>query len=70
MLELLALLLPIAAASGWYAAKQHYTKPDRFEPVQPLTRAYYRGLNYLLNEKTDQAIDVFAGLLEKDFATV
>jgi lipopolysaccharide biosynthesis regulator YciM len=69
MLELLAFLLPIAAASGWYAARQHYTRKFLLDHARPLTRAYCRGLNYLLNEKTDQAIDVFADLLEKDFGT-
>jgi lipopolysaccharide biosynthesis regulator YciM len=70
MLELLAFLLPIAAASGWYAARRHYTKKYLSDHGKPLTRAYYRGLNYLLNEKTDKAIDVFAGLLETDLDTV
>ncbi|HYE34538.1 lipopolysaccharide assembly protein LapB [Methylocaldum sp.] len=70
MLELLALLLPIAAASGWYAARQHFTKKYLLNQAQPLRRAYCRGLNYLLNEKTDKAIDVFADILERDCETI
>lgn len=70
MLEFLALLLPVAAASGWYAAKRHYTRRYFADHARPLTRAYCKGLNYLLNEKTDKAIDAFADILEKDYDTI
>jgi lipopolysaccharide biosynthesis regulator YciM len=66
MLDLLAFLLPIAALSGWRAAKRHYTRKHRLDRAQ----AYSRGLNYLLNEKTDKAIDIFAHILEKDCETL
>lgn len=66
MLELLAFLLPVAAAWGWYAAKRYYTRQYLLKHARPLTQAYCRGLNYFLNEKTDQAIDVFAHLLESE----
>lgn len=70
MLEFLALLLPVAAASGWYAAKRHYTRRYFADHARPLTRAYCKGLNYLLNEKTDKAIDAFADILDKDYDTI
>jgi lipopolysaccharide biosynthesis regulator YciM len=70
MQELLALLLPLAAASGWYAAKRHYTRKYLRDHARPITRAYCRGLNYLLNEKTDQAIEAFARVLDMDQDTV
>ncbi|HUL13581.1 MAG TPA: lipopolysaccharide assembly protein LapB [Methylococcaceae bacterium] len=63
-------LLPIAAASGWYAAKQHYTKKYLINHTHSLRQAYVRGLNYLLNEKTDKAIDAFATLLVSDVETI
>jgi lipopolysaccharide biosynthesis regulator YciM len=66
MQELLALLLPVAAASGWYAAKRHYTRKYLLDHARPMTRAYRRGLNYLLSEKTDEAIDVLAHIVEMD----
>jgi lipopolysaccharide biosynthesis regulator YciM len=66
MLDLLAFLLPIAALSGWYVAKRHYTRKHRIDRTQ----AYCRGLNYLLSEKTDKAIDIFAHILEKDCETL
>jgi len=59
MLELLALLLPIAAASGWYLAhRQYLSRPAR----QPSSR--YRDLNYFLNERADKAINIVQELLE------
>lgn len=70
MLELVAFLLPIAAASGWYAAKRHFTRKYFVDHAHPLTRAYCRGLNYLLHEKPDKAIDAFADLLEQDYETI
>ena len=67
MLELLvASLLPVAAASGWYAAKRHYIRIYCIDHVRLPASTYCRGLNYLLNEKTDEALDTFARLLEED----
>lgn len=64
--ELTALLLPVAAASGWYAARRHYLHQYRTNFSHPLTQAYRRGLNYLLDEKTDKAIAALAEILEQD----
>lgn len=68
MKNLLLLLLPFAAATGWFAAK-------RSEPSSPLenkqfAREYLIGLNYLLNEQPDKAVDVFIKILEVDSETV
>ena len=68
MNELLWLLLPIAAASGWLAARRSVGKPKPLN--QDKTPAYFRGLNYLLNEQPDKAIDVFVKMLEVDSDTV
>lgn len=65
-IELVALLLPVAAASGWYAAKQHYTRKYRTDFADPMTQAYRRGINYLLDEKTDKAIATVAHILEQN----
>ena len=70
MQEWLFLLLPVAAASGWFAAKSHYTKKYLIDHSQALRRAYCRGLNYLLSEKTDKAIETFANLLVSDYETI
>ncbi|MEJ1298901.1 MAG: lipopolysaccharide assembly protein LapB [Candidatus Sedimenticola sp. (ex Thyasira tokunagai)] len=68
MMELLWLLLPVAAASGWFAAKRNSAQKE--SPVFDYTPAYFRGLNYLLNEQPDKAIDVFVEMLEVDSETV
>ncbi len=68
MLELLLLLLPVAAASGWWAARHSQEKEKDFS-IDP-DPAYFRGLNYLLNEQPDKAIDIFIKLLEVDNETV
>lgn len=64
--SLIALLLPVAAASGWYAARKHYTRKYLTDFAHPLTRAYRTGINYLLDEKTDKAIAAVARILEQD----
>ncbi len=69
MIELLILLLPVAAASGWLAARRSQRR--REDPgVAGRNPAYFQGLNYLLNEQPDKAIDVFVKLLEVDSETV
>ncbi|MBA3581780.1 MAG: lipopolysaccharide assembly protein LapB [Gammaproteobacteria bacterium] len=60
--------MPLAAASGWFAAWRSY---KRFNQINPrLAPEYFRGLNYLLNEQPDQALDVFLRLAEDDAKTV
>jgi lipopolysaccharide biosynthesis regulator YciM len=69
MMELLWLLLPVAAASGWWAAR-HSHKKRRSSNGYSLSPEYYRGLNYLLNEEQDKALDVFLRLVEADSETI
>jgi lipopolysaccharide biosynthesis regulator YciM len=67
-MELLFLLLPVAAASGWLLARRAERK--RVDAVCDTDPAFFRGLNYLLNEQPDKAIDVFLRLAEVDGETV
>jgi lipopolysaccharide assembly protein B len=68
MIELLFLLLPIAAASGWWLARRDMPRqPNRKSSPHP---AFLRGLNYLLEEQPDKAIDMFLELVEVDGETV
>jgi lipopolysaccharide biosynthesis regulator YciM len=68
MIELLFLLLPIAAASGWWVSRREMrAKFDRVGPAHP---DFLRGLNYLLEEQPDKAIDMFLKLAEVDGETV
>lgn len=71
MLELLWLLLPVAAASGWWAGRRS-TRRDAAPETRPagLSDDYFRGLNYLLNEQQDEAIEVFIRLVEVDSETI
>ncbi len=62
------LLLPLAAASGWYAATHRRRRHDSCPPV--LNDQYVEGLNFLLNEQPDKALEVFIGLVEVDRDTV
>ncbi len=68
--DLIWLLLPVAAASGWFVARaeSHRKSPKpggRFD----LPEAYFRGLNFLLNEQPDKAIEVFIKVLEVNSET-
>jgi len=67
-LTLLWLLLPIAAASGWYIARLEYQK-NCSKTVVNLPQDYFKGLNYILNEQPDKAIDIFMKLSELDEST-
>ncbi len=69
-MEWLLLLLPVAAASGWVAAKRSEKTTPEDTPGSDPRAAYFRGLNFLLNEQPDKAIDVFIRMLEVDSDTV
>jgi lipopolysaccharide assembly protein B len=69
MIHFWPMLLPAAACSGWWVARRNYVvkTPDE---TNHLSREYVVGLNYLLNEQPDKAVDVFIKLLEVDSETV
>ena len=69
MIEILFLLLPLAALSGWWAARKTYSKNTTGQ-CDDLPSKYITGLNYLLNEQPDKAIDLFIQMLEVDSETV
>ncbi|HFD80940.1 MAG TPA: lipopolysaccharide assembly protein LapB [Gammaproteobacteria bacterium] len=69
MLDLLWLLLPVAAASGWWAAL-YSQKKSRARAQALLNSAYGRGLNHLLNEEPDKATEVLVRMVEVDPDTV
>lgn len=68
-LALLAALLPVAAWSGWAIARRQPARPARGS-VNELSTSYFRGLNYLLNEEQDKAIEVFLKLAETECNTI
>ncbi|MBS3743023.1 MAG: lipopolysaccharide assembly protein LapB [Wenzhouxiangellaceae bacterium] len=62
-LWLVLALLPLAALSGWWAAARTYKREERRDR-KTISSNYFRGLNYLLNEQPDKAIEVFLKLAE------
>jgi lipopolysaccharide biosynthesis regulator YciM len=65
----LLLLLPLAAISGWFAARQDQHLRSRNRGAD-IPSDYFKGLNLLLNEQPDKAIEVFIKVLEVDTETV
>lgn len=64
MIELLFLLLPIAAAYGWYMGYRN-AKKDQEDISNKLSRDYVTGMNLLLSNQTEKAVDLFLDMLEK-----
>ncbi len=65
-MEFLWLLLPVAAFSGWWVADRSAGRRSRPGAKGSLSADYFKGINYLLNEQPDKAIDVFIKVLEVD----
>jgi len=70
MLDLLWLLLPVAALSGWWIGRRTPRSQRAPLPCQDINTEYFRGLNFLLNEQPDKAIEVFIRMVEVDNETV
>jgi lipopolysaccharide biosynthesis regulator YciM len=68
ILETLFLLLPIAALSGWIMGRRSLTNNGKKYSNIPLD--YLKGLNFLLDEQPDKAIDLFIQMLEVNNDTV
>jgi lipopolysaccharide biosynthesis regulator YciM len=56
--------LPAAFALGWIASRLDLRQMRMANRQAP--RAYFKGLNYLLNEQQDQAIDAFIEAVQND----
>ncbi len=65
----LAVLLPVAYLFGWLLARKQYSKKQEENSVS-FNPEYLRGLNYLLDEQQDKAIELFVKLLDVDDATI
>jgi lipopolysaccharide assembly protein B len=68
-LSVLALLVLAAFLSGWLFARRTPVAAVGAQ-ADRLRRNYFRGLNYLLNEQPDKAIEVFLQIAEVDKQTV
>jgi len=70
LLQLSLLFLPVAATCGWLLGRKDRVRSDSRGRVHWLRQDYFKGLNYLINEQPDKAVDVFVKLLEVDSDTV
>lgn len=62
-------LLFIVTGAAWYMG--YRSRPREESPrKQNIPRDYFIGLNFLLNEETDKAVDIFIKMLEVDSDTV
>jgi lipopolysaccharide biosynthesis regulator YciM len=68
-MALLWLLLPVAAFSGWWVARRGM-KAAALDGQQGIHPEYFKGLNFVLNEQPDKAIEIFIKMLEVDSETV
>ena len=59
------LLLPVAAVTGWVVGRRGGERHSTTQ-VSRLSTTYFRGLNYLLNEQPDKAIELFLHIAELD----
>ncbi len=60
----LLLALPVAFLAGWLASRTDLKQLKRDERASP--QAYFKGLNLLLNEQQDKAIDAFIEAVQHD----
>jgi lipopolysaccharide assembly protein B len=66
---LLLILFAAAAGLGWYFARRSTERRFAGGPRQ-VSAEYFQGLNYLLNEEPDKALEVFIRMVDMDADTV
>jgi lipopolysaccharide assembly protein B len=62
------LAIPLFFGMGWFASRFDASHASR--APGPLPDAYFRGLNFLLNEQPDKAIDAFVDVVKLDPETI
>ena len=65
----LFLLLPVAAASGWWLGWRAAKKRTSLKCKNPPSD-YFKGLNYLINEQPDHATSIFLKVLDVNSETI
>lgn len=68
-IEILLILLPIAAASGWWMGWRSALR-SKAAAAKPLSAEYFKGLNYVINEQPDRAVDIFIRMIDVDCDTM
>ncbi|MDH3355342.1 MAG: lipopolysaccharide assembly protein LapB [Chromatiales bacterium] len=67
-IDILFFLLPVAALSGWIIGRRGKTKSLE-RACRETTRSYVEGLNYLLSDEEDKAVDLFLQLSQDSNAS-
>lgn len=67
---LLLTLLLAAVAIGWWLGRRDRKRKQLETQQSSLSREYFVGLNYLLNEQPDRAIETFVAALEVNSETI
>ena len=65
---LLAGLFLLLAAAGWLMGR--FEERDEDDAPPPINIDYLKGLNFLLNEQTDQALEHFLRMVRVDDKTI
>ena len=60
---LLLVFVPVAAWGGWWFARSTSRRGEK-KRNRIFSNQYFQGLNYLLNEQPDKAIQVFLEMAE------
>lgn len=69
-MNLIHLIIPVSSAFvGWYLGRKGLVNAQTRSAAR-LRHDYFLGLNYLINEQPDKAVDVFIKMLEVDTDTV
>jgi lipopolysaccharide assembly protein B len=66
----LVVALFVAVAAGWLAGRFLYWKAGRAHNPSNVPTEYFQGLNFVLNEEPDKALEVFLKMVEVDNETV
>jgi lipopolysaccharide biosynthesis regulator YciM len=69
MLEALFLALPVAVAYGWVMGRNSLRKAQR-KQSSILSKHYYKGLNFLLSDQPDKAVDTLMKMISVNNDTV
>ncbi|UAA40400.1 lipopolysaccharide assembly protein LapB [Paraneptunicella aestuarii] len=69
MLELLFLLLPVAAGYGWVMGRNSVRQAQR-QSSSILSKHYFKGLNFLLSDQPDKAVDTLIKMIDVNTANV
>jgi lipopolysaccharide assembly protein B len=67
---LLLAILAAAVTIGWWLGRRERRDPEMAREPSALARDYFTGLNYLLNDQQDRAIETFVAALEVNSETI